>query len=65
VNNSAGPLGDADIWGFPDWLKNIFFATGLAMILLTCMTGQLNSQVNASHCLIDYIDNYCAVLIVG
>jgi len=61
VNISAGPLGDADIWGFPEWLKNIFFTTGLAMILITCMIGQLNSQVNASHCMLDYIDNYFAV----
>jgi len=61
VNISAGPIADADIWGYPGWLKDIFFTAGLAMILITCMIGQLNTQVNASHCMIDYIDNYFAV----
>jgi len=61
VNMSAAPIGGAEIWGYPEWLKNIFFQFGLAMILITCMIGQLNTQVNASHCMLDYIDNYFAV----
>ena len=61
VNMSAAPVGGAAIWGYPEWLKNIFFQFGLAMILITCMIGQLNTQVNASHCMLDYIDNYFAV----
>jgi len=61
VNLSAGPVADADIWGFPKWLKDIFFNFGLAMILITCMIGQLNTQVNASHCMLDYINNLFAV----
>jgi len=35
--------------------------TGFAMILFTCMVGQLNSQVNAAHCMLDYINTYFAV----
>jgi hypothetical protein len=58
VNISAGPIGGAEIWGYPEWMKNIFFTAGLSMILITCMIGQLNSQVNASLCMLDYIDNY-------
>jgi len=61
VNMSAAPIAGAEIWGYPEWVKNIFFQFGLAMILVTCMIGQLNTQVNASHCMIDYIDNYFAV----
>jgi hypothetical protein len=61
VNMSAGPKGGAELWGLPEWVKNIFFQFGLAMILITCMIGQLNSQVNASLCMLDYIDNYFAV----
>jgi hypothetical protein len=61
VNMSAGPKGGAELWGFPEWVKNIFFQFGLAMILITCMIGQLNSQVNASLCMLDYINNYFAV----
>merc|ERR1712038_787446 len=61
VNISAGPIGGAEIWGFPQVVKDIFFGGGLAMTLITCMIGQLNSQVNASHCMLDYIDNYFAL----
>jgi len=55
---SAAPIGGAELWGLPAWVKNIFFTTGVSMILITCMIGQLNSQVNASLCMLDYIDNY-------
>ena len=60
VNISGGPK-DADLWGFPDWVMNIFFEYGLAMILFTCMVGQLNTQVNASLCMLDYINTYFAL----
>jgi hypothetical protein len=42
-------------------LTNMFLGSGLAMILFTCMIGQLNSQVTASLCMLDYINNYFAV----
>jgi len=58
VNMSGGPLADAALWGFPSWVSNIFLQSGLAMILFTCNVGQLNTQVNASHCMLDYIDTY-------
>ena len=62
VNISGGPVGGSDIWGFPGWVKGIFLEAGLAMILLTCNVGQLASQVNASLCMLDYTDNYFALL---
>lgn len=61
VNMSGGPLGDAELWGFPSWLSGIFLQSGLAMILFTCNVGQLNTQVNASLCMLDYINNYFAL----
>jgi len=61
VNISGGPVGGAEIWDFPGWLKGIFLEAGLAMILLTCNVGQLASQVNASLCMLDYTDNYFAL----
>jgi len=60
VNMSGGPNEGATLWGLPDWIFDIFLGGGLAMILLTCNVGQLNSQVNASHCMLDYINNYFA-----
>jgi|EP00979_Chaetoceros_neogracilis_P017926 silicon transporter len=58
VNMSGGPLENAELWGFPSWLSGIFLQSGLAMILFTCNVGQLNTQVNASLCMLDYIDSY-------
>jgi len=61
VNVSGAPLPGAELWGLPQWIVEIFLVTGFAMILFTCMVGQLASQVNAAHCMLDYIDNYFAL----
>lgn len=42
------------MWNIPDWLANIFLSSGLAMILFTCMVGQLNSEINGCHCMLDF-----------
>jgi len=61
INLSGGPVGGAELWGLPDIVTQIFFVTGFAMILFTCMVGQLNTQVNASICMIDFINNYISL----
>jgi len=61
INLSGAPLPGAKLWGFPDVILDIFLGSGVAMILMTAQMGQLNSQVNASHCMLDYINNYFAV----
>jgi silicon transporter len=61
VNMAAGPNADAELWGLPDVVISIFLGSGLAMILLTCMVGQLNSQVNGCSCMLDYINNNFAI----
>ena len=61
INMSAGPAGDIELWGLPEGVKTAFFGVGLAMIFFTAMIGQLNSQVNASVCMLDYCDNYFAM----
>jgi len=58
VNMSGAPIEGAEVWGFPDEVLSIFLGSGLSMILFTCMVGQLNSQVNASHHMLDYLNNY-------
>ena len=58
VNMSGAPNADAEIWGLPDVVLSIFLGSGLAMIMLTCNLGQLNTQVNASHHMLDYLNNY-------
>ena len=62
VNMSGAPSADAELWGLPGWLQNMMLSSGLAMILFTCMVGQLNSQVNGCSCMLDYINNWFAVI---
>ena len=54
IERTGAPVEDAELWGFPKWLTNMFLVSGLAMILFTCMVGQLNSEVNGCHCMLDY-----------
>merc|ERR1712127_625685 len=61
INMSAGPAGDVELWGLSEGAKTAFFGVGLAMIFFTAMVGQLQSQVNASVCMLDYCDNYFSV----
>jgi len=58
INRSGGPVPGAELWGLPKWIIDIFLVTGFAMILFTCMIGQLQSQVNASLCMLDYLNDY-------
>ena len=58
VNQSGNPIADAELWDLPQGVLSAFLGSGLAMILLTTMIGQLNSQVNASHCMLDYLNTW-------
>merc|ERR1712127_748385 len=48
----------ADVLGLPDWVTAIFLGSGIAMVLQNVVVGQLTSQVNASHMMLDYINNH-------
>jgi len=62
INQCAGPLDPTvDVLGLPDGVKFVFLDIGLGMIVFTCILGQLTTQVNASHCMIDFINNYFAL----
>jgi silicon transporter len=62
INLCGAPSsGDVDVLGMPGWLKAIFLDVGLGMIIFTCQLGQLTTQVNASHCMLDFINNYFAL----
>ena len=62
INLCGAPLpGSEDSFGLPDIFQEIFLGSGLAMILMTAMISQLPPQVNASHCMIDFINNYFAL----
>mmetsp|Transcript_11318 Transcript_11318/g.14466 ORF Transcript_11318/g.14466 Transcript_11318/m.14466 type:complete len:509 (-) Transcript_11318:163-1689(-) len=62
INQCSSPLDPSvDVLGLPDGVKFVFLDIGLAMIVFTCILGQLTTQVNASHMMIDYINNYFAL----
>jgi hypothetical protein len=62
INLCGAPISaDVDVLGMPGWLKTIFLDVGLGMIIFTCQLGQLTTQVNASHCMLDFINNYFAL----
>ena len=58
INLCGSALSGASVLGFNDTTASIFLANGVAMILTTIVLGQLTSQVNASYCMLDFINNY-------
>jgi len=58
ISLCGAPLPGASVMGLPDWVQAIFLGSGIAMVLQNVVVGQLTSQVNASHCMLDYINNH-------
>jgi len=54
----GAPLPGADVLNLPQWIQNLFLGSGLAMVLQNVVIGQLTSQCNASHMMLDYINNH-------
>jgi len=52
------------LWGLPGWLITIFLGSGLAMIMFTCMVGQLNSEIIGCHYMLDYLNSWFAVITI-
>jgi hypothetical protein len=48
------------ILGMPIAINKIFLDTGLAVFFMTAMIGKISAQVNASRCMLDYVNNYFA-----
>jgi len=55
---------DDDLWGLPSWLLIVFLSSGLAMIMFTCMVGQLNSEIIGCHYMLDYLNNWFAIITI-
>jgi len=54
----GAPLAGAEVLGLPDWVTAIFLGSGIAMVLQNVIVGQLTSQCNASHMMLDYINTH-------
>jgi silicon transporter len=58
ISLCGAPVEGADVLGLPEWVSNIFLGSGIAMVLTVVTIGQLTAQVNASHCMLDYINTH-------
>merc|ERR1711920_482889 len=65
TNLAGAPLPGGTGLVLPNVFHVIFVISGMAMTLMTASIGQLATQVNASHCMLDYINNYFALFTVG
>jgi len=55
----GAPLdGAMPLMGLPQWVITIFIGSGIGMVLQNVIIGQLSSQVNAAHCMLDYINTH-------
>ena len=48
------------VLGMPKIVNQIFLGTGLAIFFMTAMIGKISAQVNASRCMLDYVNNFFA-----
>lgn len=48
------------ILGMPLMVNKILLDTGLALFFMTAMIGKISAQVNASRCMLDYVNSYFA-----
>lgn len=53
----GAPLDDEDVLNLPSIVIKIFLGSGLALFFMTAMIGKISSQVNASRCMLDYVNN--------
>jgi len=58
TNMCGGAVAGASVLGLSDAMTEIFLASGVAMIFMTIMLGQLTAQINAANCMLDYINSY-------
>jgi silicon transporter len=58
ISLCGSPLEGAEVLGLPEWVTSLFLGSGLAMVLTNVNIGQLTAQVNASHCMLDYINTH-------
>ena len=56
-------IDDASVLGLPAIVNDIFLDAGVGVILVTIIFGQLIAQINAAHCMLDYMNNYIMLAI--
>ncbi|KAL3766331.1 hypothetical protein ACHAWU_005723 [Discostella pseudostelligera] len=65
INQCGAPLDPkVDVLGLPEGVKFVFLDIGLAMLIFTAILGQLHTEINASYCMIAFVNNYFAYFTV-
>jgi len=57
LNLACTVVDDFDVPGVPHALMSGLVASGLAVMLITVMLGQLAAEVNATNCMLDFVNN--------
>ena len=57
TNLMASAIPDADVVGLHEDVSKVFLDSGAALILVAIILGQLTSQISATTCMIDFINN--------
>ena len=58
MNLCGSATADAESFGLPKLVNQIFLENGVAMMITTIVLGHLTSQVNAAVCMLDFLNNY-------
>jgi hypothetical protein len=58
TNMCGAALPDTEVLGLPSIVSTIFIGSGVAMMLTTIVIGQLTAQINATNCMLDFINTY-------
>ena len=59
LNLCGSAIADADSFGFlPKHVNQIFLANGVAMMITTIVLGNLTSQLIATVCMLDFVNNF-------
>ena len=65
IHLCGAPMSEADsddVLGLPPWIYQTFLRSGLAMVFIVVIIGQLTAQANAAQCMLDYINNHFMTL---
>uniref|UniRef100_A0A7S3KWK6 Silicon transporter n=1 Tax=Amphora coffeiformis TaxID=265554 RepID=A0A7S3KWK6_9STRA len=58
INLCGSVVKDLSLNGIPDIVITLTLGTGFPTILMTVILGQLTSQVNATKCMLDFVNTY-------
>ena len=62
TNFMVSAIANASVLGLSQSICGVFLSSGLAVILITIVIGQLTAQINSAHFMLDWINNYVMLI---